>query len=85
MDREYLEENNPEVLILEPPSLDAAILGLVDLGDKEVLLYSTRKLIECFEKEGMSYDEAVEWVDFNVLGAYMGPYTPKFLTVEWGD
>ena len=85
MDREYLQENNPEVLILEPESLDAARLGLVDLGDKEVLLYSVRKLVQCFEKDGMTNDEACEWVDFNVLGAYMGPYTPKFLTAEWGD
>lgn len=85
MDREYLREMHPEVVILEPPDLDRAILGLVDLGDREVLLYSRTKLILCFEEQGMTLAEAVEYFDFNVAGAHMGSHTPIYLTMEWGD
>ena len=30
-------------------------------------------------RDGMSADEAYEYLDFNVVGAYVGPDTPMFL------
>ena len=27
----------------------------------------------------MTYEEAVEWMEFNVVGAWMGPKTPIFI------
>ena len=30
--------------------------------------------------EDMSYEEAVEFFEFNVTGAYVGEHTPAFLT-----
>lgn len=86
MDREYLADVHPELIILEPPELDAAILGLVErCGSEPVLCYSRRKLIECFEKQGMSTEDAEEWIDFNIVGAYLGETTPMILTNDWGD
>lgn len=86
MDREYLAEVHPEILLLEPPALDAAILGLVErCGSEPVLCYSRRKLVECFEREGMSHSDAAEWVDVNIVGAYVGPMAPMVLTADWGD
>ena len=86
MDREYLQEVHPEVIMLEPAELDVAILGLVErCGEEPVLLYSVKKLVGAFEAQGMTNEEAAEWVDFNILGAYMGETTPRFLTAEWGD
>ena len=31
------------------------------------------------KREGWTYEEAVEWMDFNVVGAWMGEGTPMFL------
>jgi hypothetical protein len=27
----------------------------------------------------MSYEEAIEWYDFNIIGAYVGEKTPVFM------
>ena len=27
----------------------------------------------------MTYEEAIEWMEFNVVGAWMGPKTPVFM------
>jgi len=86
MDREYLQDVHPDVLLMEPPGMDVAILGLVErCGAEPVLCYSYKKLVEYFESEGMTNEEAREWVDHNVLGAYVGEGTPMILTMEWGD
>jgi len=40
-------------------------------------VYSGEKLIDNFvEIDGMSEDEALEWVEYNIEGAYWGPTTP---------
>jgi len=36
------------------------------------------------DRDGMSEEDAVEFMDFNVLQAWIGPYTPAF-TNEWGS
>jgi hypothetical protein len=28
---------------------------------------------------GMSYEDAVEWMEFNVVGAWMGEHTPAWI------
>lgn len=60
--------------------LDDAILGTVErCGMERVFCYSHSKAVEIFMEQGMSYEEAIEWIDFNVLGAYVGEHTPVFL------
>ena len=58
---QYLED---EALVLE--GLDDCILGYSHEG---TLIYSHTKMVDHFiEIEGMSEEEALEWIDFNVLG-----------------
>ncbi|OXE36637.1 MAG: hypothetical protein CGW95_06605 [Phenylobacterium zucineum] len=87
MDREYLKDVHPEVIMLEPEGLDVAILGLIDDDDKPRLLYSMKGLIAALQtiNEGWGYEEALEWYDFNIRSAYVGPNTPVYLELEWGD
>ncbi len=85
MDREYLADVHPEVILLEPSELDAAIIGVVEDKGEPRVVYSRRKLIECFEDQGMEAEAAEEWYEFNVAGAYLGPNTPLYLDLEWGD
>ena len=34
------------------------------------------------ERDGMTYEEAMEYFDFNILGAYVGEYTPIYMYEE---
>jgi len=39
-------------------------------------VYSAEKIIDHFMQEGMTMSEAIEYISFNVEGAYVGPTTP---------
>ena len=59
---------------------DHAILGLVELQNGVfVVAYSTKEILEGLVRDGMSYDEAQEYFDFNIKGAYVGPSTPVYI------
>jgi hypothetical protein len=59
---DYLEMCDPEAIRLT--GLDDAILGTNQNGE---LVYSFDLMIDSFMEEGMSYEEAVEWIDYNVV------------------
>ncbi|KWT98463.1 hypothetical protein CHC07_05350 [Variovorax sp. B4] len=68
------------MLFLDPPSLDKAIVGVaerINLGP--VVVYDRNKLVQAFAEEGMTEEEADEWVSFNVEGAFVGERTPLIL------
>ena len=50
-------------LILD--GLEDAIAGVSDSG---LLIYDYGKMVKVFEKQGMTVEEAVEWIDYNVMG-----------------
>ena len=60
---------------------DEAIIGfcydLVAEGEYRVI-YSFNKCVDIL-KHDMSEEEAIEYMDFNVVGAYMGKKTPLFM------
>jgi len=44
------------------------------------VVYTTEKILSILmDRDDMTYDEAAEFFDFNVAGAYMGVYTPLYL------
>lgn len=58
-----------------------AIIGLAK--DKSHVAYSYERLVACFMKcNNWTYDEAAEWVDFNVIRAlpYYGEEAPVVLS-----
>jgi hypothetical protein len=47
------------------------------------IVYSVKKLLDVLmTRDGMDGDEAREYLDFNVLGAYVGPGTPVWVEDE---
>ena len=58
----YLEVADPKSIRFT--GLDYACLGTDDKGN---LVYSYDRLIECFVQQGMHIEEAVEWIDYNVI------------------
>jgi hypothetical protein len=65
--------------LLKADGFDDAIIGTVErCGSETVLCYDYNKCVEIL-MEYMSEEEAVEYMDFNVVGAYVGEKTPFFL------
>lgn len=71
--------------LLEPDDYDAAIVGVVEFPwessygegaivyDLDKVRRITRRLI------GGTYEDADEWIGFNMVGAFVGKGTPVFL------
>tara|TARA_R110002124_G_scaffold144966_2_gene310137 strand:+ start:654 stop:956 length:303 start_codon:yes stop_codon:yes gene_type:complete len=74
-------EDEEEERMVKADGLDDAILGTGGrINMEEVLIYSYDKCVQIFvERDGFTYEEAVEWMDFNVVGAWWGPRTPIFI------
>lgn len=61
---EIAENLHDEALVLE--GLDECILGYSEDG---ILIYSYTRMIDHFtEEDGMTEEQAVEWIDYNVMG-----------------
>lgn len=82
MSIEEILEINPDALFCD--GFDDAIIGIaerINLGP--VVAYSMNKIIELLmERDGMNYEEAIEYFNFNIQGAWLGENTPIFITTE---
>jgi len=59
---------------------DDAIVGVGNVfGGKLCAIYDTDLIVKQCMKDGMEYDEALEFFDFNIAGAYVGEQTPIFI------
>lgn len=74
---ELLTQMYPEIELLQADGFDAAIIG-VDLNSERVV-YDVDTMITILVSEGMSPDDAVEHLHFNVLSAYVGEKTPIYI------
>ena len=79
--RQYLDEFDDGLLYAD--GFDEAILGICErAGSSAVVAYDRDKCIEILvERDGMSYEEAVEHFEFKVAGGWVGDNTPVFLTL----
>ncbi len=70
-----------EERLVKANGLEDAIIGVGSrINMPDVLIYSYNKCVKIFmEKEGWTHEEAVEWMDFNVVGAWVGETTPIFV------
>jgi len=78
MNRKDIEERYEDEQMLFADGFDKAIIGVAHIQNKRIVSYDTKKCIKILMKD-MTHNEAVEYFDFNVLGAYMGEYTPAFI------
>lgn len=65
--------------MLKIDGYDSACIGVITkLDGTPVLAYSWELLVKCsMEEHGMEdWEEAVEYVEFNIVGAYVGEDTP---------
>jgi hypothetical protein len=72
----YLEDREQTVLLAD--GFEHAFLGTTQRMNEPLLaVYSYSLMIETLMlRDGMSYTEAEEYIDFNVVGAWVGEQTP---------
>lgn len=69
--------------MLKIDGFDECIIGIAQIWGKDmpVVVYDIGEIIEVLiEEHDMSRDEAVEYFEYNISGAYLGEYTPLYVT-----
>ena len=76
----YLESYELTVLLAD--GFEDAFIGLMyRFTNAPVAAYDRAKCIQILmERDGMGEDEAEEFFEFNVIGAYVGELTPCFIS-----
>jgi hypothetical protein len=84
--KKTIEEYNPDALFIDgldgdEDAFDDALIGIGNrCGLTGLAIYDSQKVIDILvEKYDLSYEDAVEWYDYNILGGYHGEYTPLFV------
>jgi hypothetical protein len=93
--REYIDENCDGLITYD--NCDSALVGIAKVIREEqmveIAIYSYERLVEYFKSEYLSDEEnpmtedeaevdAMEWVDFNIAGGYLGVRTPLIISME---
>jgi hypothetical protein len=82
--REELAEIwDQDLLFMSEPEYDDAIIGVMErAGGSPVIAYDTQKILEILERS-MPMEDAQEFFEYNILGAYMGDRTPVYITQNY--
>lgn len=73
--RELIINAYPEANLLFADGFDEAILGIDEMSMK--IIYSVNKIIDILEKD-MCREDALEYFEYNIEGAFMGIQTPIY-------
>lgn len=77
IDKDEISDITPKALTCD--GFDDAIIGIAErIGMEIIVAYDKDKIIEILMKD-MDYEEAIEYYEFNILGAWMGDFTPIFI------
>lgn len=73
---QILEEMGESLVLMD--GMDDALIGISQRGNEPTLaVYSYERIIDVLMGyEGMSYDDAVDYAEFNICCAWIGPETP---------
>lgn len=79
---EKLDELIPGALLMEPREVyDTAVVGMTFDGRA---IYDQEHVIHCtMTADGMTFEDAVEWHEFNTFCAYNGPKTPIYISLDF--
>jgi hypothetical protein len=74
---------NEDESVLLADGYEDALIGTADIRSTIVAVYDANKCVEILMKrDGMSFEEATEFFEFNTLGAYVGEQTPIFVNMR---
>ena len=70
---------DPDIIVFENPDYSEAFIGVSSDGGGRAV-YDYEKMVRCLmEHDGMTEEEAREFIDYNTLGAWFGDKTPIIL------
>ena len=72
--REKLSNIYGEELIFAD-GFDDAIIGVACGHDSQRVVYCYASMVEA----GMTYNDALEWIEFNTISSYIGKHTPIYV------
>jgi hypothetical protein len=83
--RSFAARYNTEALLAD--GFEDAFIGMAErCSQPAIAVYDAGHCIRILmERDGMNLNEAVEFLDFNVLGAWLGENTPAFLWKYRGE
>lgn len=67
---------------LTADGFDSAIIGVDEHSMR--LIYSVSKCIDILVTDGMDYEDAIEYLNFNTFNAYVGEKTPIWCCDHFG-
>lgn len=66
--------------MLKADGFDEAILGVARrCGQPDLIAYSVTACLEVLMRDGATYEEAVDFFEYNVVGAWVGDETPVWV------
>ena len=73
---DYLNELGEDILLMD--GFDEACIGISQrINEPMLAVYSYDKMVDVvMDKSGMDENEAIEFIDFNCVGAWIGERTP---------
>lgn len=75
--RRWVMERCSEIALWD--GFDEALVGLVvRCGSEPIAVYDREAMIKTLSKQ-MGEEDAIEYLDFNIAGAHIGPLTPMIL------
>lgn len=77
--QEQIADENPDALFAD--GLDEALIGPARrCGQPTLAAYSVSRALRILvERDGMTYEEALEFFEFNTAGAWVGENTPMWI------
>ena len=83
MDKDELIDSMEDHECLLADGFDNAIIG-ISSGFNPIAVYDYGKCVEILmERDQMSSEDAIEFMNFNVTGAYVGEKTPMFVHLPY--
>lgn len=79
--REWLAEEHPDSIMWD--GMDAAAIGVTDNMKVVYDIIKMEEIVyESIKDSGGTYEDAVEYVEYNVLCAYVGEFTPVHIYIK---
>lgn len=77
-----LEEIYPDTLIAD--GLDEALIGITERKGHTIAVYEKAAVHQILTNDGLTDEEAIEYAEFNIYGAWIGEGTPMYVdTFAW--
>lgn len=80
MTNEKFQKPDPTTGLMTAIGFDKAIMGVTERNGAWIVVYCVEAMLGILvEEHEMTPDEALEYFEFNIEGAYVGDFTPIFV------